>query len=523
MNRVLDFSKSWMQSNSTKTSISKIKATIIAISLGFALASFTILGIGHNPGEVFKSIFKSAFVNDQVTQSTLTFVGLLTLSGIANAIAFKTGLFNIGVSGQMFFSGVLMIIFGYNFLTISGPAGIFILMIMGMIVGGLVAGLSGFLKAKLNVHEVVSTILLNWALFFIGKWILWKFPEMIEYGSATKQLDLAKWMHTNLTFGYLAIGIAIVAALFIALIFRFTTLGYNLRMTGLSPEGSRAAGLKIKRNIILSMMLSGFVAGILGVISFVIKDRQVSSEYITGTNLPSIGFEGIAIALLAFNNPIAIIPVSLFFGIFESGAIFGLSDLGIDRAISDLIIGLIMYFAAISVLFQRFKVTKMLYIYIKRFFDNEYSSISDKNTVKINDFKNTQKKKIQEESDEEKKSILIKKYKQELKSMKIDKKQALSKFTDKYLNDYMNLTTKYNEFYKVEKYNKYQSILSKHKINIINLKKEVKNLQSRLSGSNLSEKQKENAKNKIIQLKLEIKKNKTERAEELNSLAGGER
>jgi simple sugar transport system permease protein len=133
-----------------------------------------------------------------------------------------------------------------------------------------------------------------------------------------------------------------------------------MKITGLSINGSKYAGLNVNKQIIMSMALSGLVSGILGVMFFVIQEKQVGSQYLSFNQLPTLGFEGIAIALLAFSNPLGIIPIAFIFGILQSGS-SGLVEYKIDNSFSNLIIGIMMYFAAISVLFMRFKPIQMVY------------------------------------------------------------------------------------------------------------------------------------------------------------------
>lgn len=370
------FAKSWVQSSSTKSSTAKIKASLISILLGLVLASIVLLCMNKNPIDFFTEVFKTAFLTKDISQTTWAVVALLLVSGLANAIAFKTGLFNIGVSGQMFFTGVIVIIFGIKFMAGTGMVGVVMLLILGMLVGGLVAALSGVLKAYFNVHEVVSTILLNWSLYFIGIWLLKRTDGVMDYqGISTQVLDVTSSINRE-TYGMLSLIIAIAAALLIAILFWKTTFGFSLKTTGLSKDAAQYAGIAIRRNIILSMALSGVMAGLLGVIMFVFKEGQISNTYIIANVLPQVGFDGIAIALLAYSNPIGIIPISIFFGIIQNGSDMGV--LGLDKSVSNLIIGIIIYFAAISVVFQNFKVWRFCYVMWMRFTSKDRKAFKSK-------------------------------------------------------------------------------------------------------------------------------------------------
>lgn len=421
MKQFLTFSKHWVQAPEVKSATSKVKASVIAIVLGFVLAGILLACMSHNPFEAFTEIFKSA-TNKNNIQYTYATIGVLLLAGIANGIAFKTGLFNIGVSGQMFFSGALVVLMGVKMIGNQGATGIFVLVILATLIGALVAAFSGLLKALFNVHEVVSTILLNWSLYYIAKWIIHK-VKITDYSGATKIVPGAKEISTTHN-GLMIFMIGIAIAVVLLLVLWKTTLGYNLKTTGLSKEAARYAGMKVNRNIIVSMALSGLVAGLAGGLMFVVKERQVGTTYLNNDFLPTEGFDGIAIALLAFSNPVGMVPISVLFGILEKGAV-GLSSLGIAKEVSNLVIGVIIYFAAISILFERFKPVKMIWTFFKY-----------RRTDKYHSFRKMFKKEYKEAVTSDEKKIARHKFRNEVRSLRVQASILIDETLSKHYNYY---------------------------------------------------------------------------------------
>ena len=351
-----------LQWRSVKESLSKIKSSIISLILGFFISSLVLLAMGGNPIETFGKMLQTSLFNN--LQKTLLLVSILVVASLAHIVAFKTGLFNIGVAGQMFFSGSVSFIIGMNFF--SQTWSIVILFLIAMILGALMASISGILKAFFNVHEVVSTILLNWTFFYIVK-NFFKSSNILNPAGSSKTLKFIP----NILYSsnaYIFLSIAIIFVILIFVFFWKTTVGFRWKVVGLQKEAALTSGINIKLNIISSMAFSGLIAGFAGAMLFLVLYREIPFNYISGTYLPIEGFNSIAIALLAFSNPFGTIPIALLFGSLQEGAI----SLGEEqRNISEFIIGIIVYFSAISIIFQRWRILHYLSSYSKYLFSKE--------------------------------------------------------------------------------------------------------------------------------------------------------
>ena len=331
----------------------QLKIALMAIAFGLIISTILIIVTGNNPFTAYWALLRGGFMSVKRIANTFANATTLILTGLSVAFAFRTGLFNIGASGQMLIGGLLTTVIGLS-LNLPKPL-LLIIMFLGAALGGAFWGfIPGLLKAKFNVHEVVSTIMMN----FIALWVTYytiqtSFTAEQETQSAklpagaSLQVD---WL-TNLTgrsFLNLGLFIAIIIVIIIAIIINKTVLGYQLKAAGFNRFASEYAGMNVNRNIILSMAIAGTLAGIAGFTYY----AGYSSHLEIG-RLPSQGFDGIAVALLGANTATGALLAAIFFGLLQNGKGFMQSITNVPPEIGDIIIGLIIYGSATSVLFDR--------------------------------------------------------------------------------------------------------------------------------------------------------------------------
>ncbi len=298
-----------------------------ATSIGSVVVAFIISGIilkiiGGDPWRVLKFFFEATFGSWAVFSDTMVKATPLIMVGLACAVAFKMKMWNIGAEGQFymgaFFASLVVLIpivpeTGSKFVTIA------LMVVMGMIGGALWGFIPGFLKAKYNVNEIITTLMLNYvAILWNNFWIFDKWsdagfqmtPTFPKTAWLPRLADLAReypifsgiTLHLGVVFGLIAAG-------FMWWVFKRSRWGYEINLIGDNPEAARYAGLNITRNVVLVMMLSGALAGLAGMseISGVVHRLQekISSGY---------GFTGIIVAWLAKLDPFAVIIVSILFG-----------------------------------------------------------------------------------------------------------------------------------------------------------------------------------------------------------------
>lgn len=294
-----------------------LAAPVLAIVLALIVSTGVLLVSGNSPGEVF------ALLGDQTTQlgeivKTINRAGPYYISAVAVAVGFKMNLFNIGVEGQYRLAGVTAAAAGAA-LPLPGPLRVIGILAVAILVGGAWAGIAGVLRAYRGVSEVISTIMLNAIAlgltpFLLTRWFQEdKSGEVVDFAIRTQDIpsggrvpqldglipgDLAGGVHLN--------GFVIIAALvgigYWLLIWR-SRFGYDLRASGANPWAARASGVDSRRMIVLAMVISGGIAGLVGLSTII---GEAPYRYTQESFLGGLGFTGIAIALLGRNNPVGI-------------------------------------------------------------------------------------------------------------------------------------------------------------------------------------------------------------------------
>lgn len=296
--------------------------SVIAVVFALLIGALVIWFGGGDPWAAYSHIAKYSFGSVGVLSDTMVKAIPLMLVGLACSLAFRMKLWNIGAEGQFFlgaFGASLVVLLPV--LPEDAPQWLFILTMIGsgMLFGALWGFIPGFLKAKYNVNEIISTLMMNyiaieWNNYFI--YAVWseggfQMSRMFQRNAWLPRLsDLGKTypFFRGLT-THMGLVFAIVAAIILWWILAKSQWGYEIRLIGDNPRAAEYAGISIKRNVVLVMMLSGALAGLAGMseITGVVHRLQ-------GSISPGYGFTGIIIAWLAKLNPIAVILTSILFG-----------------------------------------------------------------------------------------------------------------------------------------------------------------------------------------------------------------
>ena len=334
-----------------------ITIPLFSIIISFIAAAIVILLLGKNPLQAFYNLLQGSGILPKASyagyKSMLTdFLSLLNsmtplvFASLSVAVAFKAGLFNIGVSGQMLVSGFLAtIIVGYSGLDaiIAKP----LVLLVGIVAGGLMGGLVGWLKYKFNINEVVSTIMLNYIAqyvisFFIHMYYIDPVSRQSKYISEAARLTLVNVEIANLKMDIpLGFILAIIVAIFIKFLMDKTVVGFEIKAVGSNPNAAKFAGINVGRNIVLAMIISGGLAGLAGVTYYLGYFASIQPKV-----LSSIGFDSIAVSILGNSHPIGIIFSSFLVSIIDQGSTYMSSQAGIRQEIASVIIGLILLFSA---------------------------------------------------------------------------------------------------------------------------------------------------------------------------------
>ena len=328
--------------------------SVMAVVLGLLAGALLMLIMGFNPAEGYTYLFKGGLMNLERIGNTIATATPLMLTGLSVAFAFKTGLFNIGTPGQMLFGGFCSIAVG---LSLDLPKLILvpIVVLVGILGGALWATVPGFLKAKFNVNEVVSSIMMNWIAYWVVYYMVPQYFKGEFLETESKMLPEAatlkvEWLSEIFKGSYINLGIflALLAVFIIWFTLNKTVLGYELKAGGFNRFGAEYAGMPVNRNIVVSMMIAGALSGLAGVIQYT-GNANIMQIGI----MPSQGFDGIAVALLGASSPIGVVFSSLFFGILYVGKGFMNAAVKVPPELADTIMATIIYFAATSMVMDK--------------------------------------------------------------------------------------------------------------------------------------------------------------------------
>ena len=317
-------------------------APLITVLIAFVMGGLVVLvTTGKNPLETYRAIFEGSGLNwlfpwvtgeERVAagfnlQQTLIATTTLILVGLAVAFAFRCGLFNIGGQGQYLAGAIFAVWIGSSFEGLSPVLHVLLALVVGTLVGALIAGIAGFLKAVRGVHEVISTIMLNWTLIYVGLFLFGPggplqndTPGQESVGVSNDIVEGAKlhvWWGDPLLQGlHIGFFIALGALVVYWIILNRTTLGYGVKAVGFNPDAARYGGISVARNYFLAMAISGAFAGLAGAIDTLGYLFRLGSDVeITS----QVAFVGIAVALLGRNTAIGVGLAALLFGALLTG------------------------------------------------------------------------------------------------------------------------------------------------------------------------------------------------------------
>lgn len=324
-----------------------ISVPLVAVLLGLLIGAILLLVSGASPLEAYSALIKGAFGTPVAVQRTLEKSTPLIFSGLAVAFAFKAGLFNIGAQGQLLIGAIVAAYVGFSFEGLPAIIHAPLALLIGGLAGALYGYIPGALKVYTGAHEVIVTIMLNYVAINITDYLAdgpWKDMTPGNVVARTpKILDSARIpILGNIPLGFI---FAIIAAIIVWWLLYRTTLGYEIRTVGLNSSAAQYAGIRVARMIILTMMISGLLAGLGGAV----ETQGIVGRYQPGFNA-GLGFDGITVALLGKTSPFGVIPAALLLGAMRAGASQMQFSAGVAKEITDVITAFILFFVAADVI-----------------------------------------------------------------------------------------------------------------------------------------------------------------------------
>lgn len=298
----------------------KVLQPILAVALGLTLGLGVTRIAGESPWHVLQILWKSAFGSSYDFGMTLFYSTPLILTGLAVAVPFQAGLFNIGAEGQLTLGALAAAAVGALWPAVPWPVAPVLAALAAILAGTIWGAIPGWLRARRGSHEVINTIMLNFIAAGLASYVtlyLLKNPD--SQNPETRPIGASYLIHQFDAFGgapvSLALPLAILAAVLVWILLWRTVLGYEMRAVGQSEPAARAAGINSGRVRIIAMSVAGGLAGLVGV-GEVLGN---AGKFRLGFS-PEYGFIGIAVALLGRNRPVGVVAAALLFGALHKGA-----------------------------------------------------------------------------------------------------------------------------------------------------------------------------------------------------------
>ena len=333
---------------------------IIGILLGIIAGGILIAFSGINPFEAYGAMLKGAFGSLQSFSNVLVRSSPLLLGGVGVALGIKAGVWNTGIEGYMYIGAIGAAVVGIPALNLPPILHITLVFVVAMVFAAAWGLIPGYLRAYRGVNEVTATIMLNYVAIFLISWLVSEpqplaevdsFYPMSKLFAESAQLPILM-KGTSLHPGAF-IGLAVCILFF--LILRYTPFGFQTRMLGFNPHAARYSGVNTKQKIMLIIVIGAMMGGLAGAIEVTGLKRRVYMDFVTG-----VGYESVAVALLAGGNPLGVIAAALFFSALKAGGATMSIQTGVGAPMTSVIIALCVLFVIGVGISERRRLSKFV-------------------------------------------------------------------------------------------------------------------------------------------------------------------
>lgn len=318
--------------------------TVFGIVLGLIASAVLIAISGVNPFLAYGALIRGAFGNAQALSNVLVRASPLLLGGIGVSLGIKAGVWNIGMEGYMYLGAIGASMVGILELGLPPFLHILICFLCAAAFSAVWGLIPGYLKAYKGVNEVTSTIMMSYIAIYLTNWVVSSFAPIAEIGKfypMSKQFASTALLPILMKGSSLHPGpfLAIMLCVIFYFILNYTSFGYRTKMLGANPNAAKYAGVDARKQIMLIIMIGAIIGGLSGVVEVMGLKRRVYMEFVT-----NVGYESVAVALLAGGNPLGVIFSALFFAALKAGGATMSIETGVISSMNSIIIATCMLF-----------------------------------------------------------------------------------------------------------------------------------------------------------------------------------
>jgi ABC-type uncharacterized transport system permease subunit len=316
---------------------------IVAVAVAFLVGAIVLAATGYSPIDAYTQLLMGAFGDSYGIGQTLAQATPIIFTSLAFLFAFKCGLFNIGAEGQLLIGGIAAALVGISFTNLPIYVHLPLALLAGAAGGALWAFVPGILKAKLDAHEVITTLMLSYVALYVTSYLVnypFKAPGWVaQTPLIASTAELPRILPPTQLSGSIIVALIMVGIT--AFVLQRTTLGYEVRAIGLNATAAKSGGINVKRGIILALVISGTLAGLGGAGEILGVERR----FIDGFS-PGYGWDGLAVALIGGLNPFGAVLASILVGALRSGGLVMNRVTGVPLDVIYVVQSLVVLFAS---------------------------------------------------------------------------------------------------------------------------------------------------------------------------------
>lgn len=341
--------------NNRNEKIRNLLVPLISVVMGLLLGAIVMLMFGYEPINAYRSLIEASLGNQRAIGETLRQATPLIFTALGFSVASSAGFFNIGLSGQALSGWMASIWVALAFPDMPRLVLVPLAIIVGALAGAFAAAIPGLLRAYFGTSEVIVTIMMNYIILYVSTFLLQNVMPARFFTSESRDSTIYTTQNASIRVDWLTdffggsrvnlgLFLALVGIIVVWFLMKKTTLGFEIRSVGLNPFASEYAGMSSKRTIVLSMVISGMLAGLGGVV----EGLGTFENFFVQTTSLSIGFDGMAVSLLGSGSPIGILLSALLFSILKIGGLGMQTNAEVPFEIVNVSIALIIFFVGIN-------------------------------------------------------------------------------------------------------------------------------------------------------------------------------